>query len=95
VSALGPASPALQPILLALVLAIGLALIRLARGPSVADRVVALDLISLLTVGLIAAHAVARREPVLLDVALVIALVTFLATVSFARYIERRVGGRW
>lgn len=88
-SALGPASPALQPILVALGLAVALALFRLVRGPSVADRVVALDLISLLAVGLIAAHAVAYQEPVLLDVALVIALVTFLATVSFARYIGR------
>lgn len=88
-SALGPASPALRPILVALGLAVALALFRLVRGPSVADRVVALDLISLLAVGLIAAHAVAYQEPVLLDVALVIALVTFLATVSFARYIGR------
>lgn len=85
-------SPLLQPIQLALALAVALSLFRVVRGPSVADRVIALDLMFLLAVGLIAAHAVGRGQPVLLDVALVIALVIFLATVAFARYIGRRSG---
>lgn len=70
--------------------ALFLAFIRLLRGPSLPDRVVALDLIGVLTVGSIAAYAVATDQPVLLDPATVVALVGFLGTVAFARYLERR-----
>jgi len=42
--------------------------------------------------GMIAAYAIARDLPVLLDVAIVLALLSFLGTVAFARYLERRVG---
>lgn len=67
-----------------------LALLRLVRGPSLPDRVVALDLIGLLAVGIIAAFDIAAEQPVLLDAATVLALVAFLGTVAFARYVERR-----
>lgn len=73
-------------------LALLLALFRLARGPSLPDRVVALDLMGTIAVGMIAVHAMAAGQPVLLDVAIVLALVAFLGTVAFARYIEKRVG---
>jgi multicomponent Na+:H+ antiporter subunit F len=63
---------------------------RLVRGPSLPDRVVALDLISLLAVGAITAFDIATEQPVLLDAATVRALVAFLGTVAFARYVERR-----
>jgi multicomponent Na+:H+ antiporter subunit F len=52
--------------------------------------VVALDLMGVLTVGMIAAYAVAADQPGLLDPASVVALVGFLGTVAFARYLERR-----
>ncbi|MGH7930816.1 MAG: monovalent cation/H+ antiporter complex subunit F [Candidatus Binatia bacterium] len=67
-----------------------LAFIRLARGPSLPDRVVALDLISILAAGTTAVYAIATGEPVFLDVALVVALISFLGTVAFARYLERQ-----
>lgn len=67
-----------------------LAFIRLARGPTLPDRVVALDLISILTAGSAAVYAVAAEQPVYLDVALVLALISFLGTVAFARYLERQ-----
>lgn len=78
-----------QIILVLLSVAIFLAFSRLARGPSLADRVVALDLITSLVVGVIAIYAVATDEPVYLDIALVLALITFLGTVAFARFIEK------
>jgi multicomponent Na+:H+ antiporter subunit F len=62
---------------------------RLAKGPSLPDRVVALDLTALLAVGIIATYGILTREPVLLDAAIVLALIAFLATVGFARYLER------
>lgn len=67
-----------------------LTLIRLVRGPTLPDRVVALDLMGVLAVGMIAAYDVAVDQPVLLDTATVVALVGFLGTVAFARYLERR-----
>jgi multicomponent Na+:H+ antiporter subunit F len=67
-----------------------LAFVRLARGPSLSDRVVALDLMAVLAVGLIAMVAFAAGQAVFLDAAIVLALVAFLGTVAFARYLERR-----
>ncbi|MBM4460868.1 MAG: cation:proton antiporter [Chloroflexi bacterium] len=74
-----------------LTIAVILAFVRLVRGPSLPDRVVALDLIATLMIGIIAVYAIATDEPVLLDLAIVLALISFLGTVAFAYYIERRV----
>lgn len=63
--------------------------IRLILGPSRADRVVALDLITVLLVSLAAQLSLLYKEAAYLDLGLAIALVGFLATVAFARYIER------
>ena len=71
-------------------LALLLVFVRLLRGPTLPDRVVALDLLSILGLGICAALAVATRQALLLDVALVTALVGFLGTVAFASYVERR-----
>jgi multicomponent Na+:H+ antiporter subunit F len=65
-----------------------LAVVRLVRGPSLADRVVALDLLSAVAVGATAAWSVAADDPIYLDVALLVALVAFLGTVAFAVYAE-------
>ena len=69
-------------------LAAVLGLLRLTRGPSRADRVVALELLGTIAIGMIAAAAVVAGTSVLLDVALIVALVAFLGSVAFARYIE-------
>ena len=71
-------------------LALLLVFVRLARGPSLADRVIALDLIAVLAVGLIAMVTLETDQPVFLDAAIVLALVAFLGTVAFGRYLERR-----
>jgi multicomponent Na+:H+ antiporter subunit F len=71
-------------------LALLLVLVRLARGPSLSDRVIALDLIAVLAVSLIAMVAFEADQPIFLDAAIVLALVAFLGTVAFARYLERR-----
>jgi multicomponent Na+:H+ antiporter subunit F len=68
-----------------------LALLRLLLGPSTPDRVVALDLMSSLAMGIIAVYATAIGEPSLLTASLVLGLVAFLGTVCLARYLERRV----
>lgn len=72
-----------------LVLAGGLATIRLLRGPTLPDRVVAFDLLGAVCIGIIAAYAEAHDQPAFLDVAIAVGLITFLGTVAIARYIER------
>jgi multicomponent Na+:H+ antiporter subunit F len=76
-------------VMVMLSLALVLAFVRLVRGPSLPDRVVALELIATTTVGVIAALNVSTADSVFLDVAMVIALVGFLGSVAYARYIQR------
>lgn len=71
-------------------LAVVLAFVRLVRGPSLPDRVVALDLIGTLSIGVIVVYAIAQDEPIFLDVAIVLALISFLGTIAFAFYVQRR-----
>jgi len=73
-----------------LVGAMVLAFLRLARGPSLPDRVVALDLITLIAVAFCGLLALSSGAEAFLDVAVVLALVAFLATVALARFSERR-----
>lgn len=71
-------------------LAMVLAFVRLVRGPSLPDRVVSLDVIAVATAGFMTVYAIDTEQRVFLDVAIVLALITFLGTVAFAQYIERR-----
>jgi multicomponent Na+:H+ antiporter subunit F len=80
---------ALNVALFVMGLALLLALFRLVRGPSLPDRVVALDLTAILAVSVISLYAIATDQPALFDAALVLALIVFLGTVTFARYLER------
>lgn len=70
----------------ALSIALGIALIRLMRGPTLPDRIVALELVATLLVGVTAVYSIGTRQPVYLDVAIVLALVGFLGAVAFARF---------
>jgi multicomponent Na+:H+ antiporter subunit F len=65
------------------------ALIRLIIGPSLPDRVMALDLVTSIVVGLIAVHAVDTDDSVYIRVAVVIALIGFVGTAAWAVYIRR------
>jgi len=67
------------------------AVTRLLIGPSTPDRVVALDLTALLSVGMMGVYAVMTEEASLLSGALVVGLLAFLGAVAFARYLERKV----
>jgi multicomponent Na+:H+ antiporter subunit F len=66
-----------------------IAVVRLVRGPTLPDRVVAMDLIGVLVVGLIVVLAASTRVRATLDAAIVIALVGFVGTVAYATYLER------
>jgi multicomponent Na+:H+ antiporter subunit F len=66
-----------------------LALRRVVVGPTAFDRVVALDLIGGLCLCLIVMFSIFFEQGVLLEAAFAIALVSFLGTVAFARYLAR------
>lgn len=72
--------------MLAAAFAIGFA--RLVRGPHLPDRIVALDMLALIGICAAALHALETGATAYLDLALVMALVSFLSTVAFARYVE-------
>lgn len=75
-------------------IALGLALVftfvRLIKGPSLADRVVALDMLTILAIGFIALRVIATGQALFLEIAVALGLVAFIATVFFARLIEHR-----
>ena len=91
-----PVSPAftlvLEVTLGLLTLSLGLVFVRLVRGPTAPDRVMALDMMGGLTIGMTAVYSVYTHEPHLLRVAGGIALISFLGTVAVARYLERTRG---
>jgi multicomponent Na+:H+ antiporter subunit F len=70
-------------------LALLIAFIRLVKGPTLPDRIVATDLFGVLVVGLIVVLAGSSRVRATLDAAIVIALIGFLGTVAYATYVER------
>ncbi|PXA04744.1 pesticidal protein Cry22Aa [Coraliomargarita sinensis] len=70
-----------------LLAALALALVRIARGPTPFDRVIALDLMGGICLCVLIYFAIAFDQQVLLDAAFAIALVSFLGTVAFARYL--------
>ena len=75
---------------LALVLlGVGLAFLRLMLGPTMPDRVIALDKMTVSIVAFCGLAAIWSGDSAFLDVALVLALVGFLATVALARFAER------
>jgi multicomponent Na+:H+ antiporter subunit F len=65
------------------------AFIRLILGPSLSDRVVALDMMTVLIVSFCGLYAILSEDTAFVDVAIVLALVGFLATVALARFVER------
>jgi len=67
-----------------------LVFVRLFRGPRVVDRVVALDLIITIGIGIITVYSIRTDQKVFLDVAIILALIAFLGTVAFAYYIEKQ-----
>jgi multicomponent Na+:H+ antiporter subunit F len=71
-------------------LGVAFAFVRLIIGPSLPDRVVALDMMTVLIVSFCGLYALLAEDTAFVDVAIVLALVGFLATVALARFVERR-----
>ncbi|MEZ4385977.1 MAG: cation:proton antiporter [Candidatus Krumholzibacteriia bacterium] len=84
----GPIATVGNVLLGLLALAMALTVARLLRGPSLPDRIVALDLLATIGVAACGVYAAVHDQPVFLDVAIVMALITFVGTIAFARYLE-------
>ncbi len=69
-------------------LAVVISFFRLLIGPSVADRAVALDGMTIISISVITAAAFFLGRVIYIDVALVYALISFLGVVAIARFIE-------
>ena len=65
-----------------------LAIVRMVMGPTLSDRIVALDLVSYISIGIIIHVCIFTDNSLYLDVALALALIAFLAVIAFARYVE-------
>lgn len=64
---------------------------RFAMGPTVVDRIVAFDGLTVISISLIAAIALLAKGFIYLDVALVYGLLSFLGVIAAARYLERGI----
>ena len=73
-----------------LTISVLLVFIRLFKGPSVVDRVMALDLIITIGIGIITVYSIRQEQEVLLDVSIILALIAFLGTIAFSYYIEKQ-----
>lgn len=73
-----------------LMVTVALAFWRMRLGPSLPDRVVALDLLTTVGIAITAVYAMIMNEPLIMDVATVLALISFLGTIAFAYYVELR-----
>ena len=71
-------------------LALLISVIRVAIGPTLADRVLALDLLTVVAMGFVGAIAIRTGLTLYLDIAISLALLGFLATMALTRYMLSR-----
>lgn len=69
------------------------AVVRLIVGPTNADRVVSLDTLNVIVIGIIALLALAFNNSLYLDIAIVYGILAFIETIVFARYLEGKKDG--
>ncbi|QRM54386.1 monovalent cation/H+ antiporter complex subunit F [Sinorhizobium sp. BG8] len=79
----------LQIAVVLIFLSIVLGVVRLIIGRTVIDRVVAIDMLTVVTISLIALYAHVSGRFVYIDVALVYGLLSFLAVLAIARFLEK------
>ena len=66
--------------------------IRLVIGPSIPDRVVALDLISMIVAAMIVVYMMYTNQSVFIDAVIILALIGFFGTVAFSIYLKKGAG---
>ncbi|HCD36474.1 cation:proton antiporter [Chlorobium phaeovibrioides] len=81
---------AVQASVIVIGLSILIIFLRLIVGPSIEDRIVALDLLSANAIAFIAVYSIQKNTTTFLDAGIILALLAFLSTVAFAFYLGRR-----
>lgn len=77
-------------IIIVLAIAAFLCLFRIFRGPTIADRMVGVDIMGILFVGVTALTGILTDLSYLVDIAIALALISFVGTLALAKYLERR-----
>ena len=72
-----------------LIASLFLIMVRLLKGPSLPDRVISLDLLAFVALGIILLNMIITGEEEYLDIVIVISLVIFMATVVIAKYLTK------
>ena len=73
-----------------LAISLAMAAFRLFLGPTAADRVLAIDLLAVITAAAVLLHAIVRGSPVFVDVVVVLGVIVFFGTVALARVLEKK-----
>ncbi len=74
-----------------IILAVILTFIRFLIGPTVYDRIAALDVLTLITTVIIVVLAVNYKQKIFMDVAIVYSLLSFIGVIAFARFMEKKI----
>lgn len=75
-----------------LLAALVLAFIRLLRGPSINDRIAAMDVIAIVVMAFILVYSVSVNNAIYLDLPVIISLISFIGTVAVSTYLKHRHG---
>lgn len=67
-----------------------LVFVRFVKGPNISDRIVALDLMITIGIGIMTIYAIVTHQASFLDISMIFALIAFLGTIAFSYYIEKR-----
>lgn len=71
-------------------LAILLVFVRFIKGPTISDRIIAVDLLVTIGIGVIAVYSILTNQSTFLDIALILGLIAFLGTVAYSSYLQKR-----
>jgi multicomponent Na+:H+ antiporter subunit F len=76
-----------------LIVAFLFAFIRLVKGPTINDRIAAMDLIASIAMGFILVYSILIKESLYIDIAIVISLISFVGTVAISTYLKQNTQG--
>jgi multicomponent Na+:H+ antiporter subunit F len=75
-----------------LLAALVLAFARLLKGPSINDRIAAMDLIAAVVMGFVLVYSVMINKSIYFDIPVIISLISFIGTVAVSTYLKHRYG---
>ncbi len=73
-----------------LLAALVMAFIRLMRGPTVNDRIAAMDLIAIIVMAFILVYSILINNSIYFDIPIIISLISFIGTVAVSTYLKHR-----